>query len=301
MKRLIFACALFFAPALTAEGQETTPADTGAVSIPGQPGTATDTGMTSIPPQEQTPADTGVPAPADTTPAVVPPIQETVPPTDTVAVPSNTTTEPADTTAIPPAPLPPPREAEPASVTPQPEGAAAEEEEAAEPKQPNRVGLGLVFNDEAPMALRAWFNPKVGLDVGLGINLRQVVDERIIPQDPESTTTFLDLSFDLGLPVRVLRHDKVDLIVRPGFGFRTRPEFTFSLEDPNVRAVETTLELEINGSIGFEYYPFEKVSFGLFTGLALVQTRPGGVGSTSVRVESLPKKAANFTFRYYAF
>jgi hypothetical protein len=131
--------------------------------------------------------------------------------------------------------------------------------------------------------------------------LRQVQDQTLLVPNPESTTTFLDLNFDLGLPVRVMRHGRVDLIVRPGFGFRTRPEFTFAIEDPSVRAVETTLELEINGSIGFEYYPFEKASFGLFTGLALVQTRPGGVGSTSLRVESLPKKAANFAFRYYLF
>jgi hypothetical protein len=307
MKSLFFACVLLFAPVLAAQGQEAAPADTGAVQPPGQPGVATDTGTTSIPPQEQVPTDTGTgappaDAPADTAmPVVVPPVSDSIPSADTTTAPP-VEAAPQDTTSIPPAPAPPPREAEPAPVTPQPESAAAEEEEtAAEPKQPNRVGLGLVFNDEAPMALRAWFNPKVGLDVGLGINLRQVVDERILPQHPESTTTFLNLSFDLGLPVRVMRHDKVDLIVRPGFGFRTRPEFTFSIEDPNVRAVETTLELEINGSIGFEYYPFEKASFGLFTGLALIQTRPGGVGSTSMRVESLPKKATNFAFRYYAF
>ncbi|MGH8003166.1 MAG: hypothetical protein ACRECJ_00360, partial [Limisphaerales bacterium] len=112
---------------------------------------------------------------------------------------------------------------------------------------------------------------------------------------------FLELSFDLGLPVRVLRRDKVDFIVRPGFGFRTRPGFFADINQPDVRSVETSLELEVNGSVGFEYYPFEKVSFGLFTGIALVQNRPGGVGSTSLRVESLPKEAVNFTFRYYIF
>ncbi|MCI0596600.1 MAG: hypothetical protein L0Z48_08680 [candidate division Zixibacteria bacterium] len=302
MKRFILACVILLAPAVTALGQETAPADTGAVQIPGQPGVATDTGTTSIPPQEQAPTDTGAPAPADTTPAVVPPIQETVPPIDTAAVPSDTTTKLADTTAIPPSPAPPPREAEPVPVIPQPESTLEEEgEEAGAPKPPNRLALGLVFNDDAPVAMRAWFNPKVGLDVGLGINLRQVQDQRITPQNPESTTAFLDLSFDLGLPVRVLRHDRVDLIVRPGFGFRTRPGFEFSIEDPSVRSVETSLELEISGTIGFEYYPFPKASFGLFTGVALIQNRPGGAGSTTLRVESLPKKAVNVAFRYYVF
>jgi len=305
MKRFIFACAIFLAPASMTFGQETTPADTGAVQIPSQPGTATDTGTTSIPPSEQSPGDSAaIPPPGgtDTGTVVVPPV---TPDRGTVTAPSDTSRS-ADTTAIPPAPPPQPREAEPVPSTPQPEATPAEtpgegEEVVGTPKPSNRFALGLVFNDEAPVAMRAWFNPKVGLDVGLGINLRQVVDERIIPQDPESTTNFLDLSFDLGLPVRVMRHERVDLIVRPGFAFRTRPEFTFSIEDPTVRAVETTLELEMNGSIGFEYYPFEKASFGLFAGIALVQTRPGGVGSTSIRVESLPKKAANFAFRYYLF
>ena len=304
MKPLIFACAIFLAPASMTFCQETAPADTGAVQIQSQPGTATDTGTTSIPPSEQSPSDTAaIPPPGgtDTGTVVVPPV---TPDTVAVAAPSDTS-RPADTTVIPPAPPPQPREAEPLPSTPQPEAAPAEapgeEEVVGTPKPSNRFALGLVFNDETPVAMRAWFNPKVGLDVGLGINLRQVQDQTLLVPNPESTTTFLDLSFDLGLPVRVLRHERVDLIVRPGFAFRTRPEFTFSIEDPTVRAVETTLELEMNGSIGFEYYPFEKASFGLFAGIALVQTRPGGVGSTSIRIESLPKKAANFAFRYYLF
>ncbi|HEU4436610.1 MAG TPA: hypothetical protein VFR89_04030, partial [candidate division Zixibacteria bacterium] len=187
MKRFIFACAIFLAPASMTFGQETAPADTGAVQIPSQPGTATDTGTTSIPPSEQSPSDSAaIPPPGgtDTGTVVVPPV---TPDTGAVAAPSDTS-RPADTTAIPPAPPPQPREAEPVPSTPQPEAAPAEtpgeEEVVGTPKPLNRFALGLVFNDEAPVAMRAWFNPKVGLDVGLGINLRQVVDERIIPQDP---------------------------------------------------------------------------------------------------------------------
>jgi hypothetical protein len=60
--------------------------------------------------------------------------------------------------------------------------------------------------------------------------------------------------------------------------------------------------LELNGSVGFEYYPFERASFSLFSGIALIADRPGGSGNTILRLESLPaSRGANFTFRYYAF
>ncbi len=307
MKKFIFAWGVFLAAASLALGQEAAPVDTGGVTTSSQPGTpAADTGTVVPPPQESPPADTGA--------VVVPPVERapsTTPDTAAAGSPSDTNRT-ADTTAIPPASLPPPRESAPADtatvVTPPPESAPViapleEEEEAAsgEPKQPNRFAFGLVFNDEAPLAMRAWFNPRVGLDVGFGVRTRQEVDQTLLVQHPESTTTLLDLSFDLGLPVRALHKEKVDFIIRPGFGFRTRPGFFVDPTDPTVRSVETSLELEINGTAGFEYYPFEKASFGLFTGIALVQTRPGGSGSTSLRVESLPKKAVNFTFRYYLY
>lgn len=317
MKRFIFACAVFLLPAVSVLGQETPPADTASAVTPSQTTPSADTGNVPVPPPESAPADTGSTSPADTAalPAAPPDTgtvlqPPTTPPTDTggAATPRDTAAAPptpADTgAAVPPPTIPSVDTAltAPAPATPPIQTLTPQAEEGGEPpasKPPKRVGLGIVFNDEAPLSLRAWFNPKVGVDVGLGLAVRTVEDLRAAVPSPESTTTFLDLSFDLGIPVRALRHEKLDFILRPGFGFRTRPVFD---QTAGEISVETGLELELNGSAGFEYYPFENASFGLFTGIALIADRPGGSGNTILRLESLPsKKGVNFTFRYYAF
>jgi hypothetical protein len=319
MKKFIIAAAFLLLSAIQAGSQQTSPPDTGSVQIPSQPDTPADTG--AIPPPETVPADTAAPPqePRDTT-AVSPPSEIAPAPSDTgaTAIPapaeapvdsgeiSTPTETPADTSAAAPAePAAPPAEPEkvlqPTRPTEAPKAATEEPAGGQEPKV-HRVAFGIVFNDEAPLAMRAWFNPKVGLDAGLGIAVRTVEDLTATVPSPESTTTFLDLSFDLGLPVRIFRREKVDFIIRPGFGFRTRPGFFAAEDDPNVRSEETSLELEINGSAGFEYYPFERTSFGLTAGVALVANRTGGTGNTVIQFKSLPsEKGANFTFRYYAF
>jgi len=324
MKKFIFAWAVFLLPAVSVLGQEAVPADMGAVALrqettpadtqavpPSPQSPPGDTETVVTPPPESIPADTG---------AVVFPPLESTPATDTAAAaPSEEKKTPADTAAIPPATVPQPRESAPADtgtvVTPPQESApvespavAPEQEEAAsqEPKQPNRVGLGIVFNDEAPLSIRAWFNPNVGLDAGIGLRGRRVDDSTTITDStptPTQRVSLVYLSFDLGLPIRVVRKEKVDFIIRPGFGVRTRPAFEVDPTDPSVRSIEIAIELEMNGSVGFEYYPYEKVSFSLQAGLAFILQRTGGDISNSIlRLQSLPsQKGVNFAFRYYAF
>jgi hypothetical protein len=183
-----------------------------------------------------------------------------------------------------------------------------DQEAAAETRalKPNRVGFGIVFNDDAPFSIRAWFNPTVGLDAGVGLRGRRVEDSSTISDStptPTKRVSLLDLNFDLGIPIRVFRRERVDFIIRPGFGFRARPSFEVDPEDPTVRSIETTIELEVNGSIGVEYYPINKASFSLSAGLALVAERTGGKISNSIfRLETLPsEKGVNFAFRYYLF
>lgn len=252
------------------------PTDTGAVAIPATK-PPTDTTAASPQPPKAAP-DTGVagPHPADTGAVAVPP---TKPPSDTMAAP-------------------------PPKVAPAvPQAAAVPETAATKVEKPVRFGLGIVFNDEAPLAFRAWFNPRVGVDLGIGLRARRVLNQAALVLSPDSTTTLLGLSFDLGIPVRVVHKEKVDFIIRPGFGLRTRPEFVVEHPDTTVRSLETSIDLEVNGSAGFEYFPFERASFSLQAGVAVILERSGGDISNSIlRVQSLPsEKGVNFSFRYYVF
>lgn len=332
MKKIILAWAIFLAPASLVLGQEAAPADTGAVATPPQQNVPADTGAvapqssdtgTVAPQQPDTPGDTGsVTAPpqeaipADTGGAVAPP-QQNIPADSAAAAPP-----PADSGAVPPQPADtgralPQEKISPVDTTaapPLPEKAptdtavilSPEEEEAPKERTANRVAFGIVFNDEAPVSMRAWFNPKVGLDIGLGLRGRRVDDSSTISDStptPQTRVMLLDLSFDLGIPIRAIRKEKVDFVFRPGFGVRTRPNFEVSPTDTTVRSIETTIELEMNGSVGFEYYPFEKAGFSLHAGLALILVRTGGDISNSIlQLQSLPsKKGVNFAFRYYVF
>lgn len=178
--------------------------------------------------------------------------------------------------------------------------AAAWGQEAPPSEKPNRFGLGLVFNDRASIGARVWFSPKVGLDVALGLQGRRVLDITDSVQPPRTHTTLLDLNFDLGIPVNVLQREKVNFIVRPGFGMRTLADFFIDPADTNVRSIETGVELEFNGTAGIEYFPVRRAGFSLMAGFALVAQRPGGNSNTIIRLESLPSaRGVNFSFRYY--
>ena len=330
MKKFIFAWAILLLLAVSVLGQESPPADTAAATPPSadtgavaplQESTSADTGTIVTPPQESAPADSGAAARPTTDTAAVAP-QPATPPLDTgTIVPPPQESVPTDTgaAAFPPAdtgtaagqqketPADTGSAATPIQETVPRDTAAAfgvEEEATSKPTKPNRLGMGIAFNDEAPLSIRAWFNPKVGLDAGLGLRARRADDTTTITDStptPSERVTMLDLSFDLGIPIRILRKNKVDFILRPGFGFRTRP--SFNEETPGVRSIETAVELEVNGSVGIEYYPFEKVGFSLQAGLALVTERTGGeISNTIIRFQSLPsKKGVNFAFRYYVF
>ena len=314
MKKFIFAWAIFLAPTLSVLGQEAAPADTSAVVpqpadttgrvAPEKPSTPGDTGSVAPPSQETVPADTGgrvAPPqqniPADSAAAAPPPADTgaaTLQPADTATALPQEKAPAIDTTAFPP-----PQEKVQTETK-----AALSPEEAPKEKPANRLAFGIVFNDEAPISMRTWFNPKVGLDIGVGLRGRRVDDSSTISDStpvPQTRAMLLDLSFDLGIPVRAMRREKVDLVLRPGFGVRTRPGFEVSPTDPTVRSIETTIELEMNGSVGFEYYPYEKVGFSLQAGLALILVRTGGDISNSIlRLQTLPsKKGVNFAFRYY--
>ena len=86
-------------------------------------------------------------------------------------------------------------------------------------------GVGY-FRPEAPVGIRWWASPKVGVDVGVGFTNSN-------PDVGESNTTFL---FDAGVPLVLHSGDNVHFFFRPGFyftssGFDSRMAFAF----PSIR------------------------------------------------------------------
>ncbi len=171
-----------------------------------------------------------------------------------------------------------------------------------------KIGAGF-FNDDAPLGARYWLTDRFGFDLGFGINLRSVVDStRDTNLDPlkalePSKKTLTDFRFDAGLPVNLMRTEKINFLLRPGFSFQrisffnqifqTLIDTTQVLSDTSLipgqppdsikyrydsvftpigTVLDTVIEdlarsIDINLTVGVEYFPTEHFSISLFTGI----------------------------------
>jgi hypothetical protein len=177
-----------------------------------------------------------------------------------------------------------------------------------------KVGLGF-FNDDAPIGARYWVTERFGIDLGFGLNLRNVVDStrdtnwQTFPGSPTPLTidpskkTLTEFRLDAGLPINLMRTEKVNLLVRPGFTFQRLPFFNQVFRDsfvfqqvisdtsmlpgdtsitflydtvvtPFGSFLDTVTEersraFDINLNLGIEYFPTENFSVSLFSGVGL--------------------------------
>jgi hypothetical protein len=201
-----------------------------------------------------------------------------------------------------------------------------------------KVGLGF-FNDDAPIGARYWITERIGLDVGFGLNLRNVVDSTIDTnlltsnQDP-SKKSLVDFRFDAGIPVNLVRTERVNFLFRPGFSFQGVPYFnslfrdsvvfqqvisdtSFDPTDSSINYTYDTIvvpfgsvldtiteekskSFDINVTLGIEYFPVENFSVSLFHGIGARTEKKTKNGKSSWIVTSRPFfKGTNIGFRYY--
>jgi len=170
-----------------------------------------------------------------------------------------------------------------------------------------KIGAGF-FNDDAPIGVRWWVTDRFGLDVGFGINLRNEVDSTrdtnllpLIAIEP-TKKSLTEFRFDAGLPINLIRTEKVNFLIRPGISFQRIPFFNQIFRDSlRVKVVvdsvyysdpaETTLivrydslripfgsvldtitdersrMVDVNLTVGVEYFPTENLSISLFSGI----------------------------------
>jgi hypothetical protein len=200
-----------------------------------------------------------------------------------------------------------------------------------------KVGLGF-FNDDAPIGARYWVTERFGIDLGFGLNLRNVVDSTrdtnllpLIAQEP-TKKTLTDFRFDAGLPLNVVRTEKVNFLFRPGFAyqgvqyfashFRDSVQKVFVLVDtitvndtliligdtlqiPSGQVLDTITQeksqaFDINVTLGIEYFPTENFSISLFSGIGARSEKRTKGAQRVWTVTSRPFfKGTNIGFRYY--
>jgi hypothetical protein len=201
-----------------------------------------------------------------------------------------------------------------------------------------KIGIGF-FNDDAPIGARYWITDRYGFDLGFGLNIRNVVDSTInsnllpaIVLDP-SKKTLAEFRFDAGFPVNVIRTEKVNFLIRPGFSYQGVPFFDLFFRDsvqlhevvidvdtlPNgdLFDVKDTIEVpfgqvldtvkeeksrsfDINFTLGIEYFPVDNFSVSLFHGIGARNSKRAKGEDGFWTVTSRPFfKGTNIGFRYY--
>jgi hypothetical protein len=117
------------------------------------------------------------------------------------------------------------------------ESAAAPEQTTPEEAPPNG-SLGF-HQIDAPLGIRWWFGPKVGLDLGLGYTSNEAGDER-----------FSSYTIDAGVPIALKRWSRLNFILRPGILYSSQqvdvePGPGVTKENDTGLAVLAELEAEV--------------------------------------------------------
>jgi len=204
-----------------------------------------------------------------------------------------------------------------------------------------KIGAGF-FNDDAPIGARYWLTDRFGIDLGFGINLRNVVDSTrdtnrlpLIALDP-TKKTLTDFRFDAGLPVNLVRTEKVNFLIRPGVSFQGVPYFNLIFRDSlekryfirdtslvpgfppdSIKFIRDSLFIpmgsildtvtdersqafDVNLTLGIEYFPVENFSVSFFHGLGARSEKKTKNGKSVWTLTSRPFfKGTNIGFRYY--
>jgi hypothetical protein len=76
-----------------------------------------------------------------------------------------------------------------------------------------KYGLGYFHND-APVGARIWATPKLAIDIGVGVEAKNVWMLTATDTSKETATSFW---FEVGFPYVVIDGDRANFFIRPGF------------------------------------------------------------------------------------
>ena len=142
-----------------------------------------------------------------------------------------------------------------------------------------RLGLGFTYSD-APIGVRYWVSPKVGLDGGIGIMTRN---------DGDVT----DFSFAAGVPIVLMDDaDRVNFLVRPGI--------LYSSMGTSAQGYDSATNLMISGSLEFEVFVTDDFSVSAAHGFAFNIADSGAPNSSSTSdYGTFGNNMTDFGFHYY--
>jgi hypothetical protein len=138
------------------------------------------------------------------------------------------------------------------------------------------------FRAEAPVGVRVWMSPTLGLDLGLGFSSGDAGGEDLT-----------DYTVDLGLPIVMASAGDANFFVRPGVLY-TSDEDDFG----GTIGVDATTTTAISASLGVEYFFTERFSVQAAHGVFWASSEPP-VGDSSSQFATEDFGISNIGFHYY--
>lgn len=148
---------------------------------------------------------------------------------------------------------------------------------AADPK-PGQLGLGW-YSTSAPIGGRIWVSEMVGVDIGLGF-----ADKNALKSDKSR------FHINVGVPVNVVRTEKVNFFIRPGIEYQT---------NSRVVGAEVKGTAIISADLGAEWFVTDQFSLSVGHGLQLEQVTVAGEdkwGITGLRALGFNNLGFHFYF-----
>jgi hypothetical protein len=141
---------------------------------------------------------------------------------------------------------------------------------------------------DAPLGVRWWLNPKVGIDAGIGLGS---------VEDPAVDENLSHWALDLGVPILLRSFDRLRFMVRPGILYRS--EEVVVDPGPPVNKDNDT-QLAINVELEAEVFLTDHFSVSAAQGLAFVNTDPA-VGQSTTDWGTTGANFTNLGFHVYLF
>lgn len=158
-----------------------------------------------------------------------------------------------------------------------------------------KFSLGF-FNSDAPVGIRYWASPQIGIDLGVGFEMKDVY----FNGSKEGATSFW---VDFGVPYVIWERDRANFFIRPGAMIAVLDDRVYGTGTLD----ETWTQITFSLTPGAEIFFGDNFSLSAGHGIAVQMTSvPDAVGAprggeTETEIRSFDASVTHIGFHYYFF
>ncbi len=156
-----------------------------------------------------------------------------------------------------------------------------------------KYGLGY-FNTDAPLVGRFWLSPTLGLDLGLGFEMKDIYFDG----EKEKATSFW---LEAGLPFVIKSTERANFFVRPGVIFASLDDRVYGTGDLDEKWSQITLTLTPGAEVFFGEHFSLTAGHGIAVDILSVPDAVGGDrgGESEMTVRTFDGGVSYLGFHFY--